>query len=672
MRYKDKSQQHHIGFKRYSIDSICVCFFIYVTFYIYSVLLQSYPQVDASTRFSSEKNDGWISPKLYKVGDHVDLVVGEATREDNSSPRPYYKLPFVCPPKDSQKPIFNSFTDLIEGKYLFDSEFKLKFAEDEPCQIQCSHIVHKKELKTAYDMVKNDFITKFYLKDGFPVGTTYISGSDNKKQYLPGFALGQYDNNTGEAYLHTHLMFVIRYNAVNQNTFTIVGVEVYPSSLNSFKCPGASSDYEPYEIVIPEDNAEKTIPFSYSVYWREEFDLAWSQRWAQFTTLDSMMDNRDPNFNITKLARLDFLLILFIPLCLGNALLYSLRKSSRRSIFACSVIPGSMNGSKDQYSIVLKILIACGAQFFFLLLSFIPVYFSLTKYHQLHYEIFFSFLALMSGVVLSIFICLGLENNVAFMKYNHIIIRSVMYGSALPAFLCLISITFNKLIQYIVETKVFPFKQTNYLFCAYLTLSLPLSILVGSNYSHLKTNATNKGFGLEKSTIPIKMSSKNKMTTKCRFSKIFYLLIITGFVPFSTLCLMFNVIRETIWKLNASLKDLSLLVLFFSQLFTALVLYVSFQTNWFFSLPSRAEKLQMNKKWRNFVIGGSSGLYLEFYIIFHVFIRHQTFPLSFKIIALFYLSLFNFLLSCSLGALNILMSGCLMKLQYNDVKNEND
>lgn len=127
-------------------------------------------------------------------------------------------------------------------------------------------------------------------------------------------------------------MLVIRFHASDNDKNTIVGFEVYPRSVSDYHCPGASKNYEQYEIVIPEDENELTyLPFTYSVYWREEFEVDWNHRWDYFLNAGELSDEQSIQFHWMSLANSVgiVLSISFITLIIYVRVMYTDKSNSK-------------------------------------------------------------------------------------------------------------------------------------------------------------------------------------------------------------------------------------------------------------------------------------------------------------------------------------------------------
>jgi len=94
---------------------------------------------------------------------------------------------------------------------------------------------------------------------------------------------------TQKVYLNNHVTLVIRWRrAPDSDRKLIVAFEVYPKSIAGPKGKCAESlEHQPaLELTIPEDGEKMSIPYTYSVYWKEENGIDWANRWDRYFVND--------------------------------------------------------------------------------------------------------------------------------------------------------------------------------------------------------------------------------------------------------------------------------------------------------------------------------------------------------------------------------------------------
>ncbi|TID23225.1 hypothetical protein CANINC_003242 [Pichia inconspicua] len=275
------------------------------------------------------------SKKTYTEGERVDLIVNTVTSKKSNIPYSYYNIPFVCPPTENVNPVYMSLAEILHGDNFMQSDYVLNFKQDQPCLRICDRIMKNRNILKSINLIKNDYIAD-WLIDGLPGSTTFISDSlsdENKKYYVPGFPIGYTDGN--DAFINNHIMMVIRYNSESDNTYSIVGFEIYPKSVDSFNCPGASKKFNPVKL---DPNAEtQLIHFTYSIYWREDSSITYSNRWNYY--LDSSIIDSNGNLitstnkSIHWISLINsFVIISLVSIVLGSIFLITFKSSSSNTI----------------------------------------------------------------------------------------------------------------------------------------------------------------------------------------------------------------------------------------------------------------------------------------------------------------------------------------------------
>lgn len=158
---------------------------------------------------------------------------------------------------------------------------------DEPCRVLCTKQLSKSDAEFAIWLIKEDYRLE-WLIDNLPSATAYTAQEGTKKkQYEPGFKLGTWKDE--KAYIHNHVNLKLYYAVKNPSTNAppgtpvekyIVGFEVYPKSVSitDGKCPGKVND--PNLAMMQVVNDATSITYTYSVYWLEEKEVNWGNRWV--------------------------------------------------------------------------------------------------------------------------------------------------------------------------------------------------------------------------------------------------------------------------------------------------------------------------------------------------------------------------------------------------------
>jgi transmembrane 9 superfamily protein 2/4 len=259
---------------------------------------------------------------------------------------PYYDLPFVCPPTGKKHAGFASgrrvslnLGEVLRGDRIVHSDYDLVMGQDQECQYLCSHQTDRAGVKRAQKLVEDGYVAE-WIVDNLPGATSFVTLDRTQKYYAAGFKVGSKDISptTGKPryFINNHVTLVIRWRrapgrAGERGAKVIVGFEVYTKSIaaedrNDSGCPkDVHSVDQGMELHIPRNNtlyAKKypnssylpdeddtddgstlTIPYSYSVYFREDERVEWANRW------DMYFNNQEESTSIHWLAIVNSLVI---------------------------------------------------------------------------------------------------------------------------------------------------------------------------------------------------------------------------------------------------------------------------------------------------------------------------------------------------------------------------
>ncbi|SCU87176.1 LAMI_0D05050g1_1 [Lachancea mirantina] len=418
-----------------------------------------------SAQFAS--NLGWIRPHYYKLGDPVQIIVNKVESDVTHFPYSYHDLPFVCPPSAGKKPLHLSLSEVIRGDRKWESDYKLEFGKDEPCTRLCDRRTQPDGLIRADEMIQQGYVAHWLIDDELPAATTFISTKDEKKYYASGFPLGHTDLTTGKSYINNHVMLVIRFHSVDVNKHTIVGFEVYPKSVSDARCPGASKNFEHFEI----DTAAKEpilIPFTYSIYWREEFKVDWANRWNFFMNSGELENSKSTQFHWISLANS------FIVVGVMTSIVALLVTSSRQEETVSSAAR-SLSVQSTPLLIHLNLACSVGVHFMFSMLGSLIVSCSLSKLHNVRNSVIsVSLLFFVVGAYAASFVG-SLLSPLSETSLG----MSVVFGSTLPAITLCILLILNCVIWAKDSPNALPFGTIILFIAAYFVLCIPLSVLGG-------------------------------------------------------------------------------------------------------------------------------------------------------------------------------------------------
>lgn len=207
--------------------------------------------------------------------------------------------------------------EVLRGDRIMTSDFELFMGQDVECQTLCSREISRSEVKWARQMIQEGYAAE-WIVDNLPGATSFVTLDRSRKYYAAGFKLGYQDFSVSSGYvkpryfINNHFTLVFRWRKAPRKIGeaggkVIVGFEVYPKSISAAGreqggCPeNVHENHEPLELYIPsdksklekyaglsyvpdidndeDDGATLKIPYTYSVYFREDESIEWSNRW---------------------------------------------------------------------------------------------------------------------------------------------------------------------------------------------------------------------------------------------------------------------------------------------------------------------------------------------------------------------------------------------------------
>lgn len=221
------------------------------------------------------------------------------------------------------------------------SDYELEMGKDEEARYLCSHKVDRAGLRRAQEIVKDGYVAE-WIVDNLPGATSFVTVDQSRKYYAAGFKMGYEDFSptTGKPryFINNHVTLVVRYHQApgkdgQRGKKVIVGFEVYAKSIEAGNRDASGlpasihdvrngmeltvrknmtaeaaeklsgSSYIPEDFDDGDDSATLTIPYTYSVYFREEEKIEWGNRW------DLYFVNQEDSSKIHWLAIVNSLII---------------------------------------------------------------------------------------------------------------------------------------------------------------------------------------------------------------------------------------------------------------------------------------------------------------------------------------------------------------------------
>ncbi|KAK5948366.1 hypothetical protein OHC33_010540 [Knufia fluminis] len=264
------------------------------------------------------------SIKSYKQDENIPLLVNKIYSDNTQLQYAYFDLPFVCPPTGSKhhdsswasgQSLSLNLGEVLRGDRIKNSDFEINMGQDVECAYLCDRIVNGHDVEWAQQLIEDGYVTEWIL-DNLPGATSFVTVDRERKYYAAGFKLGykDYDTTTGKPtyYLNNHYTMVVRWrkapgSAGDNGGRVVTGFEVYTKSVdrgqrNETGCPSDLderpnplplyiapnttdlSEQYPDSSYIPQakidlDQVFMNIPYTYSVYFREEKEIEWANRW---------------------------------------------------------------------------------------------------------------------------------------------------------------------------------------------------------------------------------------------------------------------------------------------------------------------------------------------------------------------------------------------------------
>lgn len=641
-------------------------------------------------QFSGADNAGslWVKPNLYKWGDTVELIVNKVESDLTQLPYGYYDLPFTCPPSDHKKPLHLSLSEIIKGDRKWESDYKLTFGHDSACEGLCARKTRPEGMRRARELVREGYVVQWLIDEELPAATTFVSTIDDKKYYASGFPLGFVDPETEKTYLNNHVMLVIRYHAVDQDTYTIVGFEVYPRSVLGEKCPGASKNYEQYEIIIPEDENELSyIPFTYSVYWREEFNVDWSHRWNFFMNSGEISERSSVKFHWMTLGNsvgIALLITLIVVVNLIRTLKIGADKTTDDfqftfddndnidSVYAVARIWLTQTDPLSPSLDALTILTSIGVHFLFTILGSLTISCSLDRLHNVRNSVVtMAVLCFVIAAFVASFVGTWLKleyqsfRNETSGKYR---IFSIICGSALPGLVTVSTQILNYIIKLKESTQAIPFRTVKIFIAVYFANCIPLSLLGGEVANRMYRRCGSKFPIL--SSLGIKNTGLKAIKTRnCKRSEISMkwireevpysslTILICGLFPFAIIYVEMLYIYKSVWLEKTTFYYFYWFLLGNIVLLCIVVCEISL-LGCFITMKMHKKDRRIPARdgwrWRCFLMGSSCAWYMELYTLYYIFHTLNITGFSSTFTSVSYSLIFNIMCGMTMGSLGYL------------------
>ncbi|KAF2758629.1 hypothetical protein EJ05DRAFT_452150 [Pseudovirgaria hyperparasitica] len=257
---------------------------------------------------------GWTI-QSYGDGEVIPLFVNKVYSDNTQLQYAYAELPFICPPVQelrgghtlSGESRSLNLGEILRGDRVSLSDYRLRMNVDDEFNLLCKRDVDVASLEKAIELVRDGYVAE-WIVDNLPGATRFVTTDKSRAYYASGFKMGWVDNKETEPrfFLNNHVTMVFRYTKApgrdgDAGKKVIVGFEIYPKSVDASVTGQVRGNEtvmwtgKAMELVMngadpvnqkgPDDRT-LTIPFSYSVYFREDHSLEWGNRWDMYFAAD--------------------------------------------------------------------------------------------------------------------------------------------------------------------------------------------------------------------------------------------------------------------------------------------------------------------------------------------------------------------------------------------------
>ncbi|ODQ79435.1 hypothetical protein BABINDRAFT_161835 [Babjeviella inositovora NRRL Y-12698] len=559
----------------------------------------------------------------------------------------------MCGPSVDVHAVPLSLGEIIRGDRIWGSDYALTFAKDIPCARLCDSVVKRAHLARADTLIRQGYVAEWIIDD-LPGATTFVNEL-NSKYYAAGFPLGFVENDI--AYIHNHVMMVIRWHATRDGRKTIVGFEVYPRSVSDTQCPGARKDFTNFRIDPAAESA--LIPFTYSVYWREERGVRWEDRWELYERDETRGEH------IHWLALINSsVLVFFLSTIVAVVLLRTLNKDIKGVINRDIDNNGKdketedMSGwrllSNDVFvpptrALALTILGGTGVQLVFT----IAAVSLLCAAGIINHNVRGSLISCIVGLFVAAGFAAGFSGVRLYTNFAdahaHWPAVAILCAGTLPLLVFAFSLLLNCFIWAKGATTALPFGTIIVLVLLFALLEIPLSLLGGYFGSRRQYHQM---------ATPIYLIPPQPWFTRFR-----YAVPIFGGIPFGVVYVELMYIFNSLW-LEKTSQYYMYGFLFVTIIFLVVVVVESVVVSLYISLVYEDPRWA----WRSFVVGGSVAWYIFAYAVYYFFSHLLVRDFVSTLLYFGYVGLICVLIGLACGAVGLFSGMTFVRKIYGAIK----
>lgn len=228
------------------------------------------------------------APRDYKKGDKVDVFVNSLSPMLNATLKSLISLDYYderfhfCRPEGGPVKQPESLGSILFGDRILSSPFDIKMLENKTCVPLCKASVPQLDAVFINARIRENYGLNFII-DGLPsseqkrdtkTGETFLDAQ--------GFSLGDATEDVHHPVLNNHYDIYIQYHKRGTEHFRVVGVMVYPRSVDSIvqseTTPNCFVPNKPYRL---SDSQTNEFYYTYTVEFIES-DIPWGLRWDSY------------------------------------------------------------------------------------------------------------------------------------------------------------------------------------------------------------------------------------------------------------------------------------------------------------------------------------------------------------------------------------------------------
>lgn len=268
------------------------------------------------------------APRDYLEGEKIDVFVNTLTPMLNSKLKSlisydYYDSRFhFCSPEGGPERQPESLGSILFGDRILSSPYEIRMLENSTCQKLCQASVPKEDAAFVNERIREDYGLNLLI-DGLP-SSEMRRDSKTGETFLDaqGFNLGDDELNPDKPALNNHYDIYIQYHMRDEDHFRVVGVLVYPSTVNSMVAGSTEPDcFNNQPFFLSEETGNEFF-YTYSVSFLES-NIPWGLRW------DAYLHVFDPRIHWFSLIN-SLIIAGFLVFMVGMVLLRSISRDIHR------------------------------------------------------------------------------------------------------------------------------------------------------------------------------------------------------------------------------------------------------------------------------------------------------------------------------------------------------